>query len=253
MDNTIRYTQNSYNVNVTGTGKGLAGMMKKESPDLLASIETDRSSVTLSPAALNNISSNDMELHSEQTLQQTSGFSSLSAEDKKRYKDTLMELNKDARLFVMDEKTGQLRRCAAPEVKQAFDNGGDVFLVTRMGKETSSSSGYSNSSDESHGGFFVHKDISHSSGSSSSSKSEYVNYSASKLSSWDDLDFVDTDGKGVPGTPYLPASGSPVQISESWESSWAVSSSYSKFGLIRDEFSDSSAGAHSSYERKAEE
>jgi len=252
MDNTIRYTQSSYNVNLTGTGKGLVGQIKKESPDVLASIETDRSFVTLSPAALNNTGT-AMELHTEQTLSQTSGFSSLSAEDKKRYKETLMQLNKDARLFVMDEKTGQLRRCAPPEVKQAFDNGGDVFLVTRMGKETSSNAGYSSSFDESHGGFFVHKDITHSSSSRGSSKSEYVNYSASKMSSWDDLDFVDTDGKGVPGTPFLPKSGSLVQMSEKWEKTWAEEKSYSKYGIIRDEFAGSSSGNSVSYEKKAEE
>jgi len=252
MDNTIRYTQSSYNVNLTGTGKGLVGQLKKESPDVQASIETDRSSVTLSPAALNNTGT-AMELHTEQTLSQTSGFSSLSAEDKNRYKETLMQLDKDARLFVMDEKTGQLRRSGAPEVKQAFDNGGEVFLVTRMGKETSSSAGYSSSFDESHGGFLLCEDKTHSFSSRGSSKSEAVNYSASSMSSWDDLDFVDTDGKGVPGTPFLPKSGSLVQMSEKWEKSWAEENSYSKRGLFRDKFSGSSSGNSASYEKKAEE
>ena len=250
MDNTIRYTQNSYNMNVTGTGKGIAGQMKKESPDLLASIEIDTSSVTLSSAALNNTGT-AMELPSEHTsLHQTSGFLSLSAEDKKRYKDTLLQLNKDARLFIMDEKKGTFRRCAAPEVKHAFDNGGEVFLVTKVGKEVSSNYKDSNVSSGPNGDFIIGK--SYSAGSKESSKSEYVNYSTSKMSSWNDLDFVDTDGRGVPGTPFLPASGSRVIISEKWEKDWFESRSQTISDAVSSEFYSSSSGGYSSYEKKAE-
>lgn len=73
-------------------------------------------------------------------MQQTSGFASLPVEDKHRYRDILMNLNRNACLFIMDKDTCSLRRCAPAEVKQAFDKGEVAYLVTRPGSEESSSS-----------------------------------------------------------------------------------------------------------------
>jgi len=185
-----------------------------------------------------------------QEANQLKGFAGLPQEEKIRYRDTLLAMNNNARLFIKDEETGQLRRCNSAEIKNIMDHNARVtnpadekeaILVTRLGEEKSSSYKHSYSShDESH---FIAPDEQGHSESTSSGRTVVVNYATSKLKYWDDLDFIDTDGKGVPGTPELPPSGSSVTVSRDWESSWHKES-HAQEGFFWRKYYDSSSGGH---------
>ena len=161
-------------------------------------------------------------------------YSSLSTEDKTRYRDILFDLNKNARLFVEDDKTKTLRRCAPPEVKEAFDHGQEIYLVTSIGEQEYHGFGMSDSFSHSKT-FFTYN--SNSSYSKESIDKKEVVYSTSKMSSWEDLDFIDREEKGVPGVPNLPPSGSVALIDYKWESAFSCSSEHyreSLFGLSKE-------------------
>lgn len=145
-------------------------------------------------------------------------FSQLSAEARQVAKDTLKQLSRDARVWVRDNNA--LRRADPAEVKQRLDRGQPIEIVSRMGREVSESSSRSSESDWKERGLFSHGHL-YESSSSSASRRESVTYSTSPIDAWDALEFVDSEGKGVPGTPFLPASGGSVTISNSYEKQWS--------------------------------
>jgi hypothetical protein len=144
-------------------------------------------------------------------------FSQLGSEERQVAKDTLKQLSRDARVWVRDNKT--LRRADPAEIKERLDRGQPVEIVSRMGSEVNESSSRSYESDWKQRGVFSHGHL-YESASSSASRRENVTYTTSPITSWDSLDFVDTDGQGVQGTPFLPASGGSVTISNSYEKEW---------------------------------
>ena len=188
-----------------------------------------------------------------QGANQLKGYAGLPKEEKTRYRDNLINLDKSARLFVKEEGTGQLRRCSAAEIKNIMDHNARVsnpadekeaLLITTLGQEKISSfqSHYSSTDID---GFFA-PDVQKKSSGSSMGKRVIANYGTSKLKFWDDLDFVDMDGKGIPGTPELPPSGSSVTISRDWESKWNKESHVQDGFIWRDYYDDASGGHESS-------
>ncbi len=148
-------------------------------------------------------------------------FSQLAPEERQAAKSTLKELSQDARIWVRDNNS--LRRADPAEVKERLDHGQPIEIVTRLGGEVRESSSNSYASDYKQRGFFTGAH-NNTSSSNSAARSERVTYATSPITSWDSLDFVDTDGRGVPGTPFLPASGGSVTVSNSYEQDWQTHS-----------------------------
>ena len=178
------------------------------------------------------------------------GYAALDQQDKARYRDTLLNLDKNARLFVKDEESGKLRRCSAAEVKGLLDDPKkEAILVTRMGTQSySSSKSSAYAYDESH--FLAPDEQGHSS-SKSKSRNEKVEYGTSNIRDWDELDFINMDAKGVPGAPVLPKSGSTITISSEWESSWHKDHQEQE-GVFFKKYRDSASGGYQSSSYRAE-
>lgn len=211
MDGNIKLQTVTYGASATTTGTRMFPGMKVKVDGGTVETKSDSVSITIpgstAPAQADEVFSDNS---------QAVKYSSLSPEQKAAYKDAIMTLNKNARLFVSDNSG--LRRAAPVEVKNALDNGREVFVVTGLASEAESRSSYSREMSNTQGflNFHDYKFASYSSNGSDG----YVYYSASPLSCWDDLDFADLDGKGVPGTSRLPASGGRAHISSEWESNW---------------------------------
>lgn len=157
-----------------------------------------------------------------------SGLASLGAEDRTEVRRIMKDLNKKARLFARNDKQ-QLVRIAPGTAKELLDNGKPIEVVTRVGNEVrQSGNSYASHATDAH--FFI-ADNHYRSNSSSSSRTETVQYTSSPISDWDSVLWMDdADAKGVPGTPTLPASGGSVVVSSDFESRWAKSSEeYSGF------------------------
>lgn len=167
-------------------------------------------------------------------------FSQLSAEERTAAKNTLKQLSRDARIWVRDNNS--LRRADPAEVKQRLDRGQPVEIVTRLGGEVRESSSRSSEHDWKERGLFTHGHL-YSSNSSSASRRENVTYTTSPVDAWDAIDFVDTDGKGVPGTPFLPASGGSVTVSNSYETEWSRHAE-EQWGLFNHKETASDASGH---------
>lgn len=256
MDNKIIHQSTSYGVSTTSTGR----IFSKERTLEEGSLEVQDKVYLSSPHGEQTGEAPGMEEQFKvfmeqmqrgiQEANQLKGFAGLPQEEKIRYRDTLVAMNKNARLFIKDEETGHLRRCSSAEIKNIMDHNARVtnpadekeaILVTRLGEEKSSSYNHSYSSyDEIN---FFAPDRQGNSESTSSGRTVAVNYASSKLKYWDDLDFIDMDGKGVPGTPELPPSGSSVTVSREWESSWSKES-HAQEGIIWRKYYDNSSGGH---------
>lgn len=151
-----------------------------------------------------------------------SGLAALDAEDRSEVRRIMKDLNKKARLFARDEKK-QLVRIAPGTAKELLDNGQPIEIVTRLGGEVRQD-GSSRDSLYINDHFFISDDVYRSS-SSSSSREERVKYTSSPISDWDSVLWMDDDdAMGVPGTPFLPASGGSVLVSNEFESRWSKSS-----------------------------
>lgn len=159
-------------------------------------------------------------------------FRDLDPTERQDAKRIMKDLDQRARLFARDDQE-QLVRVSAATAKQLLDQGQEVEVVTRLGSE-SRSSGSSRRSDWHQEHIFIPSDHAHSS-SSTSSKTVKVEYSSSPINDWDSvLWHGDEDVQGVPGTPQLPASGSPVTISHEWENKWKTNSAdHSGFFRVR--------------------
>lgn len=144
-------------------------------------------------------------------------FADLSGAERSEYKQTLKDLSRQARLWARDE-AGNLQRINPANAKERLDAGQAVELVTRLGSE-STRSGSRDSYEFSFEHLLVPDDFTRRSSSADSARVQ-VFYTSSPISSWDSLDWVDEDARGVPGTPSLPPSGGTATISSSFESSW---------------------------------
>jgi hypothetical protein len=172
-----------------------------------------------------------------------SGLRGMSSDDRQEVRRIMKDLNKKARLFARNDKN-QLARIAPGTAKELLDNGKPIEVVTRVGGQVSSE-GRSSSSRHVNAHFFIADDV-HRSSSSSSSKTESVEYTSSPINEWDSLLWMDDeDAKGVPGTPVLPGSGGSVVVSNEWEHNWSKSSEeYSGFFRV-----DTDAQSSSGFER----
>lgn len=169
----------------------------------------------------------------------TTGLASLSSEDRKEVRDIMKDLNKKARLFARNDKQ-ELVRIAPGTAKELLDHGKPIEVVTRVGNEVKTESRSSRSRQvDAH--FFIRDDV-YRSQSSSSSRTEKVDYTSSPISEWDSLLWMDDeDARGVPGTPVLPGSGQSVVISNEWENRWSKSSEeYNGFFRVDSDVRDSS-------------
>lgn len=194
-----------------------------------------------------------------QAANQLKGYAGLSQEEKVRYRDTLISLNSNARLFIKDEETGRLRRCSSAEVKNIMDHNARVtnpadekeaILVTRLGEENNRDYNYNRSSYDINRAFRA--DEQGYSKSEGSSKNVILHYGTSKLKYWDDLDFIDKSGTGVPGRADLPPSGSSVAISNEWERTWHKESHVQE-GIFWMKYYDKASGGHDKGSYRPEE
>lgn len=166
-------------------------------------------------------------------------FRGLDADDKGEARRIMKDLNKKARLFARNDEN-QLVRIAPGTAKELLDGGKPIEVVTRVGSQVSSESRDSRSTVvDAH--FWIADDVFRAN-SSSSSRTEKVDYTSSPISEWDSLLWMDDeDAKGVPGTPVLPGSGQSVVVSNEWESKWAKSSEeYSGFFRVDSDVRNSS-------------
>jgi hypothetical protein len=244
MDSKINIQQQTYGIEHTATGKTMIPGMKPKVESETVEMRADSLAVTLPSQSSTAVTQASLDLETTASGQGASTFNSLAPADKKACRDTLMALDKNARLFVDDN--GSLKRASAMEIKQCLDNGKNVFLVTSIAGENREDSSYSSGRSETVGMLTYHDYGFGASSSHSNEKSVY--YSASPFSSWDDLAFADTDKKGVPGTAYLPKSGGKVLVSSEWESNWQ-SYSYERHGIFRITEESSEKGGRTSVSR----
>jgi hypothetical protein len=168
-----------------------------------------------------------------------SGLQALDSTDRGEARRIIKDLNKKARLFARNEDR-ELVRIAPGTAKELLDSGKPIEVVTRVGNEVQTESRSSRGrSVDAH--FFIADDVFRSE-SSSSSRSEKVEYTSSPISEWDSLLWMDDDdARGVPGTPVLPGSGQSVEISHDWEKSWSKSSEvYNGFFRVDSDVTSSS-------------
>lgn len=219
MNTTVETSRTSQSLTTSRPRVSLAtvGLGDAPTPSVSGQMDNLASTFTLSEPTIQNIPSFLPAGGGNGALR----FSQLAPEERQAAKSTLKELSQDARIWVRDNNS--LRRADPAEVKERLDHGQPIEIVTRMGGEVRESSSNSYASDYKQRGFFTGAH-NNTSSSNSASRSERVTYATSPITSWDSLDFVDTDGRGVPGTPSLPASGGSVNISNTFEQNWQTHS-----------------------------
>ena len=182
-----------------------------------ASSQENYETFTLSQPPTQDLSAELRAASFQKSAPAATGFNALSAEDKSEARKIMKDLSKKARLFARNDE-GSLVRISPGFAKERLDQGQPVEVVTQLGQErTDTSSSFRSNSTDMH---FLSTDRW---GESSRSQGVEVkaNYSSSPLTSWSGLLWEDdADAKGIPGTDKLPASGSKVTVSKSWEKSW---------------------------------
>jgi hypothetical protein len=215
----------------------------------LSSVTTAKSRFTKGPGEVTEaVVATDFVQLGEPKSEAPLRFRDLDAATRADYKEAVKALASDGRLFVRQED-GSLKRAEPVEIKERLDRGQPVELVSQVASE-SRTSGHSRSASEyKQRGFFTAGWDSASS-SHTHSGTQTVHYTSSPFSEWESLDFA-SEGKGVRGVAFLPASGNSVQISSQFESQWSESASR-QWGIFTQKETTSQASGFVKEQRTAD-